>query len=391
MAVAGLRGTGTWSADERPTNYRETILYLNPNTKATLTALLGKLKEEVTDDPEFNIFLKDLPDQRAVVSGTHADSATTIALVTAADNTIFKPGHVVMNERTQELVWVTSAATSGEIVVIRARGGTSAAQWNDQDGLLIVGSAHPESAEAPDAISYDPTVVTNYTQIFRNSVHISRTARYTRLRTGDALRELRRETLELHGIEMEKAFFWGGIEESTSAGGGTSAAPKRTTKGIYRFLSTNVTDFSDAVTIDAWENFLEDVFENGSSEKMCFLGNRALNVINKLARNNGTINIVPTSETFGMTIMQYQTPFGVLYLKQHPLFSANPTFNDWGFVLDLQKLVYRPLVNSDTQYLTNRADNGEDGIREEYLTEAGLELQFESCHGVFKNASAYAA
>jgi hypothetical protein len=89
--------------------------------------------------------------------------------------------------------------------------------------------------------------------------------------------------------------------------------------------------------------------------------------------------------------MQYQTPFGVLYLKQHPLFSNNASFNDWGFVLDLQKLVYRPLVDADTKYLTNRAENGEDGIREEYLTEAGLELQFEACHGVFKDATAFAA
>jgi hypothetical protein len=53
MAVAGLRGTGDWSADERPKNFREYILWRNPNGTAPLHALTAKMKSEKTDDPEF--------------------------------------------------------------------------------------------------------------------------------------------------------------------------------------------------------------------------------------------------------------------------------------------------------------------------------------------------
>src|SRR5210317_853988 len=53
MAVAGLRGTGDWGTDERPKNFREMILWRNPNGSAPLTALMSKMRTQSTDDPEF--------------------------------------------------------------------------------------------------------------------------------------------------------------------------------------------------------------------------------------------------------------------------------------------------------------------------------------------------
>ena len=60
MAVAGLRGTGDWATDERPKNFREMILWRNPNGMAPLTALLSKMKSESTDDPEFAWYEEEL-------------------------------------------------------------------------------------------------------------------------------------------------------------------------------------------------------------------------------------------------------------------------------------------------------------------------------------------
>jgi hypothetical protein len=54
MPFLGMRGTGDWVTDERPKNFREGILYLWPNGQAPLTAMLGRLKSEKVDDPEFN-------------------------------------------------------------------------------------------------------------------------------------------------------------------------------------------------------------------------------------------------------------------------------------------------------------------------------------------------
>ena len=54
MAILGIRGTGNWGTDERPKNFRETILRRTPNGSAPLTALLSKLKSQPVDDPEFS-------------------------------------------------------------------------------------------------------------------------------------------------------------------------------------------------------------------------------------------------------------------------------------------------------------------------------------------------
>ena len=54
MAFLGMRGTGDFVDEQRPKNWREKILQLYPNGDAPLTAILSKMKEESTDDPEFN-------------------------------------------------------------------------------------------------------------------------------------------------------------------------------------------------------------------------------------------------------------------------------------------------------------------------------------------------
>lgn len=53
-AIAGLRGTGDWATDERPKNFREYILFRNPNGTAPLFAMTAKMKKETVDDPEFS-------------------------------------------------------------------------------------------------------------------------------------------------------------------------------------------------------------------------------------------------------------------------------------------------------------------------------------------------
>ena len=48
MAFAGLRGTGDWGTDERPKNFRERILWLDPNGMTPLTGLMSMMGKEST-------------------------------------------------------------------------------------------------------------------------------------------------------------------------------------------------------------------------------------------------------------------------------------------------------------------------------------------------------
>ena len=60
-AIQGLRGTGEFSSDFRPKNYRELYTLLEPQGNAPLNALLAMGSSEATDDPEFKNFRDELP------------------------------------------------------------------------------------------------------------------------------------------------------------------------------------------------------------------------------------------------------------------------------------------------------------------------------------------
>ena len=387
--VLGLRGTGSWTADERPKNYRELILLLFPNSPLSLTALMSKLQVRATNDPEFKIFTKNLPTQRVIVSGSQTSGDLAIETQGSGASIALKKGHSLINERTLEVIWVTADPTTpfNSFAAVRGKGSTAAAM-NDGDGLLIVGSHHQEGAAVPTAITFEPSLLNNFTQIFRTALHLTNTAKATNLRTGSDLEERQRETLEIHAIEREMAYVFGTGVEDTSG-----AQPERTTKGFISLVTTNVKDFAGAVDIDSWESFMEDVFEDGSSEKLLLAGNTAITNINKVARIHGEIQMTPMSETYGMMLDRYRTPYGFLQIRQHPLFSKNATFRTWGIVVDPEYLADRILsgnsVNRDTNYLENRQNAGDDATKDEWLTESGLELDFDTCNAVFKNASSF--
>jgi len=69
MAILGIRGTGDWGTDERPKNFRETILWRQPNGQTPLTALLSKMGSESTNDPEFAWWEEQLNTMRVQLNG----------------------------------------------------------------------------------------------------------------------------------------------------------------------------------------------------------------------------------------------------------------------------------------------------------------------------------
>ena len=60
MAIQGMRGTGEFTSDFRPKNYRELFTLLEPNGNAPLNAMLAMGSSEPTDDPEYKNFRDEL-------------------------------------------------------------------------------------------------------------------------------------------------------------------------------------------------------------------------------------------------------------------------------------------------------------------------------------------
>ena len=390
LAILGMRGSGSYSTNvERPQSWREAILLLFPNGKAPLTAIMSKLSSEPVDDPIFHWFEKDVPVQRVATTASVGAAVTTL---TIADSSIFRAGHVIMEEVTLEKMLVVSDPTSAtQINVQRAFGTTAAASVTSGDNLLIIGNANAEGASSANVISYSPTTPSNNTQIFRNSLYLTRTAMKTRLRTGNSREEAKRETLELHSIEMEKAAIFGEPFSSTGANG----QPMLTTGGVVSFLGadatfTNITDFSSTTfNIANWENALENFFKYGASEKLLLAGSTFINQLNQLVKKSSVMNLVPGDTSYGMKIREYETPFGTLYVKMHPLLSIHPTFKSWGLGLDVSKLRFRYI--DDTDFRPNIQMPDMDAQKDEFLTEWGLELQHQKAHALYKNVTTFVA
>lgn len=384
MAILGLRGTGSWGADERPKHYRETLLFLFPNGDAPITALTSKLSRQSVTDPEYKWFEKGLPTRRVTANGAFTAVATSITV--GANAKAMRNGDVILNERTLEQMWVTADPTSDTaIAVARGKGSTTAAAGLDADGLVVIGRAYAEGAGVPTAVSFDPALKTNYLQIFRTPVNLTETAKSTTLRLGKPLKELKREALQMHAIDMEMAFLFGKPEEDLSG-----SQPKRTTGGLRHFITSNVFDPGGSLTEALWDSYMRDIFAKGSTEKLYLCGNTQLMVLSQLAKAKGQINLTPTVDaSYGIKLVEYITPFGTLFLKGHPLLSNNPTFKSWGFAVDVKHLAYHYAEGRDTKYLPNRQAPGDDVQTDEYLTEAGLEVQFEDAHGIIKNVTAF--
>lgn len=411
MTIQGLIGThitGTPdppTSEERPLNWRQGILMRFPNGHAPLVALTAAMKKKTTDDPEYRWWEREVSNLRLELAADINASVTTITFVADPDGfeaaNQLKVGDIIYAEDSGELMRVITWTSNVSIEVTRGFAGSTAAAIalaTDNPKFFLVGSAYPEGSEHPESVRYRPTKEYNYTQIFRNSLKATRTAMQTRLRTVDEIRDAKTQALLYHSIAMEYGYIFGGRSEALSGG-----QPLRTTGGIISFIpaSQNIDKLGVAYDMSEFESDMLEVFRWGSQEKMCFCGNRAMLAFNQMARLNSSLEITPAQKEFGMDVRRFFTPGGTLVLKTHPLFNqitsdigGSPAYRSldaWALILDMAQLTYRPLKNSDTQYLPDRQNNGMDGLESEYLTEAGLEVNHGKNHYLIKGLVAGAA
>lgn len=402
MAIQGLRHTENFATDERPLHWRAGLLRLYPNGKAPLFALTTAMKERKVDDPEYNWWEKQLQTQRMALSAAINNAVTTIPVTSGALQC--KVGTLILIEASNEIVRVTANPTvDTSLTVVRAQGGTTAAAVDPavagtNPNMFMIGSMHEENSGAPPGVNYDPVKNSNYTQIFRDTLEMSRTAERTRLRTVEQVKEAKRETLEIHGMGIEKALIFGGKSETTINGN-----PARSMGGVISFIQAgapgNIVNVGGApMDMDDLEEHLYKIFLFGSSEKVAFCGNRAALTINKIIRKNSQYNIQTGVKEYGMNVWRLVCPFGELVMKSHPLFNQLGSGNtggtaywgveSWMLVLDMDNLQYVYL--DDTKYEPKLQDNDIDGMKSGYLTECGLEVHHAKTHYLLKGVAAAA-
>lgn len=384
MAIAGIRGTGDWGADERPKNFRELILWRNPNGTAPLTALLGKMRSEAVDDPEFNWWEEELNALRLRTNFTTGYSTTDTAMAIIGDAQLAVPGDVFLRESAittsyaNEVLIVSSVTDEFNIVFRRGQAGTTASPIPNNTFLTKIGNVYAEGSGSPVASTRNPTKLFNYCQIFKTSYEITNTAKLTRARTGDPLKNDKKRKMFDHSTAMEMAFFFGKRFE----GAGENGKPLRLTGGILHMLSQYASSRITAFTTTPTENtFLDAIYPmfdydtEAGNERIGFCGNGALNSLNKLAANASRtrVNYDGVVKLYGMDLQRWILPQGSVYLRTHPLFNTHGRFTNDMFFFDPSVIKYRYL--RDTKMEDNIQLPGSDTQKGQWLTEAGLELE----------------
>lgn len=389
MSVAGTKDTG--SVVGRKYDVANVVSLLNVGRYPLLGILTnagkdpvtkkGKaMKKKVTTDPEFKWF-EDTFGTRALTaaSGTNnLDPDGGSFNITAGQGLLLSVGDLIHFPSLSWTFEVTGISTDAITVGAELGGATGSASSVTSVEVYIVGNANEEGAGIRTLKTTTATEKTGYCQIFRTPFGITNTANNTTtfISENDLSYQRRKKGIE-HMVDIERAFFFGKKAKITSG-----SHPKRYTMGIIDTISTYATANVD--TEAEFETFLESAFAYGNTEKYAFCSAAFVSQINVWAKNK--LMLVDKADTYGVQIVKYVSPHGVLNIIKHELLTGT-TYGNYCVVLDLEALSYRFLQNRDTKLLTNRQSNDEDQTVEEYLSEVGLQMEQESRHAICSKGS----
>ena len=400
-AVAGLRGTGDWGLDERPKNFREYIMWRNPNGSTPLLALMSKVGKESTDDPEYAWWDEPSDIIRVQTSGALGTADTTVT-VSSTDPSAASPalnwgvashlvpGDVLMVEPaadsatfTPEYLSVTGVQSDTQLTVSRGALGSTPAAIPTSSFLLKIGSSFSEGTAEPQATSRNPIKYFNYTQIFKTVYDVTNTAVGTRARTGDVLKNERKRRAFDHAKDIELALMFGRKLETV----GSNGKPQRTMDGIRRWIpAQNTTVFTGSVSwTGATNNFLDAVYHvfdwdtGAGDQRIALCGNGALNALVKITAKdaNSRINFSEAiTNQYGMALRELILPQGSLFLRTHPLLNRHALYTNSLWIIDFSALRWRYMTGRDTKTIDDIQLRGEDATRGMWITEGGLEVRY---------------
>lgn len=354
------------------------IAMLIPNA-APFLALTKQIAKETANSYRFEWLERELEARTDKTTAAVADGVITTIPVT--NGAYFRANMLVKVPRTGEVMLVVSIAANN-LTVARAFGETAGAALNINEELIIIGNVNEEMASAPGDAGGSPTAEYNFTQIFRTPFAVSNTANAVQVYgTGKLITQEQKDKGVLHRIDMERAFLFGERKEDL-----TGDHPKRETRGLLKFLSQNNLDVSsDGILTEViFNNWLEGIFAYGSQKKTLLASPRLISVISEWGRDK--IQTVPAANAkYGLHVTQYVSPHGELMIVKEPLFTG--AYSGYGTVLDMADIKYKPLEGRDTSLKTNIQAPDVDGRRDEYLTEAGLQVKLPKHHGLIKGVT----
>ena len=302
----------------------------------------------------------------------------TAGEITVNDSSIFRPRDLVKVTATGEVLLVNSideTQGSNTITVTRGYAGTTKKNIPEGGWLMRIGNAMEQFSRAPEEKIVQPVRQFNYTQIFRTPFSESETSSREGVKTQENERKrLARLKLKEHVWDIERALIFG--ERFLD-----QAGQRSTMGGFLYFLRDRVVDAQDQFSEEFFDEFLEEAFAYGAKKKLFVCSRRLVTLISSFAKDR--IETMPEQETYGIRLKKYIHPHGDLILAPSYVFEKDYDYT--GVVVDVDNVKYK--VFRDTTLVKNIQLPDEDGWRDEYKTEATLEVRLPQTHTVLVNAS----
>lgn len=306
-----------------------------------------------------------------------ADNSTT-QLKLKGDAPFIAADSLLVNSRTGEQMLVKEK--EGRTITVQRAFGGKASNIQETDILIHTATSFEEGSLAPKGSIIGKRVNFNYCQVFRRTLRITR----NKLKQGEygdngetaeARRKLERnKILRLHQSDIENALLFGMPHCDLSG-----ETPRYTTGGILSFIKTNIEDIKEAdFKVQSINAVLGRMADRGSAgDKIMLTGsgfNAHLNntAVKNFAGGGGTL-----LKKIGITLDRLDTEYGELNIMYNPVLSA--IYPNSALILDLSELMLHFIEES--KLMTNIEYDGYDGVADTFLTDCGLEVSNESCHG----------
>lgn len=373
--VTGARSTTNILANRIVIDMSDKIALLEPNETPFMSFLkIAKKNIRTAKAPKIEWLEDDI--------GARWDAINLVAGYAAADTALvvdngdyFTAGDIVKVPRTGEVLSVVSISTN-TITVVRGFGTTAAAAIVDNDPLVIIGNANEEGSGTRGIKTTLEIPKFNYTQIWKTPFGVTNTQNATTLYGGKDMNYQRMKKATEHKIDMARSMYFGELKQD-----GTGTNAKRTTKGLLSFLTANNYDAAGSLTQSEFDNNISEVvFKHGSKDKILLCSARLLSVINGWATNKLQVN--QDAAKYGLAIFDYITPFGKYHLMNDQRLLEGAVYGGHGIVLDPENVKYCPLEGRDTKLETNIQANDADERKDQFITEAALEVRLPQTHAV---------
>ncbi len=310
--------------------------------------------------------------------------------VTTTDDDYFVAGHEILlvNAAGQREVARVTAVGSGSLTVTRNIGTTGAIALATTDTFYLMGVVRAEDSTSTSPIQAKSETLFNYCEFISEPYGVTLIENAQANYHGDSYKRKKMEALARMKRQLE-TMMWFGVRSLDSS----TTNPVWHNGGILYWLESQFTDVAivdvgGILTKQTWDGWLLDALKHNNMKKFVFCSSVVLTAVSGFASDQLRPADVNLSK-WGMTITEYQSPHGTVFLVREPLFDEVTSMNGAAVCLDMTNVDWRFLsgngINLDLKDYEDRQENDRTGKKGEWMVVGGIDVHVGKSHAILRN------